>query len=64
MQKREISEDSWTIKVEDLKNFDLSAKNPNKIKEEIFREPDEILTEMTENEIEIQKILENLKTHL
>ena len=64
MQKREISEDSWTIKVEDLKNFDLSAKNPDKIKEEIFREPDEILTEMTENEIEIQKILENLKTHL
>lgn len=64
LQKREISEDSWTIKVEDLKNFDLSAKNPNKIKEEIFREPDEILTEMTENEIEIQKILENLKTHL
>ena len=64
MKKREESENSWTIKVEDLKNFDLSAKNPNKIKEEIFREPDEILTEMTENEIEIQKILENLKTHL
>lgn len=64
MQKREISENSWIVKVEDLKNFDLSAKNPNKIKEEFFREPDEILTEMTENEIEIQKILENLKTHL
>lgn len=64
MQKKEISEDSWTIKVEDLKNFDLSAKNPDKTQEEIFREPDEILTEMTENEIEIQKILENLKTHL
>ena len=64
LQKREISENSWIVKVEDLKNFDLSAKNPNKIKEEFFREPDEILTEMTENEIEIQKILENLKTHL
>ena len=64
MKKREESKNSWIVKVEDIQNFDLSAKNPNKIKEEIFREPDEILTEMTENEIEIQKILENLKTHL
>ena len=64
MKKREISENSWIVKAKDIQNFDLSAKNPNKIKEEIFRAPNEILMEMSENESEIQKILENLKTHL
>ena len=64
MKKREISENSWIVKAKDIQNFDLSSKNPNKIKEEIFREPDEILTEMAENEIEIQKILENLRNYL
>ena len=64
MKKREISENSWIVKAKDIQNFDLSAKNPNKIKEEIFREPDEILTGMAENEAEIQKILENLRNYL
>lgn len=64
MKKREISENSWIVKAKDIQNFDLSARNPNKIKEEIFREPDEILTGMAENEAEIQKILENLRNYL
>ena len=64
MKKREISENSWIVKAKDIQNFDLSAKNPNKIKEEIFRAPNEILMEMSETESEIQKILANLKTHL
>jgi len=64
LQKREISENSWTVKVEDLKNFDLSAKNPNKIKEEIIRNPEEIISEIEKNNLEITKLVSELKNIL
>ena len=42
------SDNSWTIKVNDLdeKTFDLSVKNPNKKEEASLRQPQEILEEM------------------
>lgn len=43
LKERKISENSWIIKVEDIKDYDLSAKNPNKNKEEILRSPEEII---------------------
>ena len=64
LQKGEISENSWTVKVEDLKNFDLSAKNPNKIKEEIIRNPQEIISEIEKNNLEITKLVSELKNIL
>ena len=64
LQKGEISENSWTVKVEDLKNFDLSAKNPNKIKEEIIRNPQEIISEIEKNNLEITKLVSELKNNL
>ena len=64
LQKREISENSWTVKVEDLKNLDLSAKNPNKIKEEIIRNPEEIISEIEKNNLEITKLVSELKNIL
>lgn len=64
LQKREISENSWTVKVENLKNFDLSAKNPNKIKEEIIRNPEEIISEIEKNNLEITKLVSELKNIL
>jgi N-6 DNA Methylase family protein len=64
LQKREISENSWTVKGEDLKNFDLSAKNPNKIKEEIIRNPEEIISEIEKNNLEITKLVSELKNIL
>lgn len=64
LQKREISEKSWTVKVEDLKDFDLSAKNPNKIKEEIIRNPEEIISEIEKNNLEITKLVSELKNIL
>ena len=41
--------------MENLKNFDLSAKNPNKIKEEIIRNPEEIISEI-EDELNLATI--------
>jgi type I restriction enzyme M protein len=46
---RAITENSWTVNVSDIKDYDLSAKNPNKIKEQIHRDPKEILQDIEKN---------------
>jgi len=65
-QKREISENSWIVKVEDIvkRDYDLSAKNPNKAKSVVYRKPEELLKSVLEKEKEIKKILGELKNLL
>jgi type I restriction enzyme M protein len=64
LHKREISDNSWIVKVEDIKDFDISAKNPNTKNEEIIRNPTEIFEELTTNDIQINKLLWELKNIL
>lgn len=64
LKERKISENSWLVKVEDIKDYDLSAKNPNKNKEKILRSPEEIISEIEANNIEIEKIMKDLKNIL
>jgi type I restriction enzyme M protein len=67
-QKREISENSWIVKVDEVikRNYDLSARNPNKIKTITYESPNKIVEEILNREkeigdliIEIKKILKN-----
>lgn len=62
-QKREISENSWTITVEDIikLDYDLSAKNPNRIKGVVYRKPEELVKSVLEKEKEIEGILIKIK---
>jgi type I restriction enzyme M protein len=62
-QKREISENSWIVKVEDVvkRDYDLSAKNPNKAKSVVYRKPEELVKSVLEKEKEIEEILEEIK---
>jgi type I restriction enzyme M protein len=62
-RKREISENSWLVKIEDIvkRDYDLSAKNPNKAKDIVFRKPEEILKNVLQKEEEIKKFLDDLK---
>lgn len=64
LKNREIGKNSWIIKVEDIKDYDLSAKNPNKNAEEILRKPEEIITEIEKNNSEIEKVIKELKNIL
>lgn len=50
--------------MEDIKDYDLSAKNPNKNKEKILRSPEEIISEIEANNTEIEKIMKDLKNIL
>lgn len=52
---------SWVVKVEDIKDYDLSAKNPNKAKADELRKPEEILIDIEKNNVEINWLLLELK---
>lgn len=56
------SQNSWSVDIKDidLKTFDLSVKNPNKIDELIIREPKEILKEIEELDKENKLILNSI----
>jgi len=62
-QKREISENSWIVKVEEIikQDYDLSAKNPNKMKVKSYRNPRELIESVLKQEEEIEKILNSIK---
>lgn len=62
-QKREISENSWIVKVEDIvkRDYDLSAKNPNRVKGVVYRKPKELVKTIVKKEKEIEKILRKIK---
>ena len=60
-KSREIGENSWIVKVEDIKDYDLSAKNPNKWWDEPLREPKEILEDIEKSDNEIKVHIQNLK---
>ena len=65
-QKREISGNSWIVKVEDIikRDYDLSGKNPNKIKGIIYRKPTELTKDTLDKEEKIQKILKEIEKTL
>jgi len=65
-QEREISENSWIIKVEDIikRDYDLSAKNPNRVKLTTYRSPDKIVDGVLKEEEEIAIIIKEIKKSL
>lgn len=57
---KKVSDDcnDWTVKVSEIKDYDISAKNPNKIVEVIHQSPKELIAELKAND---EKIDEHLK---
>ena len=64
LQKREVWPHSWIINASDVKDYDISAKNPNKAKAKEIRTPNEIFEEMKENDNVINNLLDELKVVL
>jgi len=64
--KREISEFSWVVPVEEVvkKGYDLTARNPNRKEDHEHKPPEVILSEIMEKERQIAKLLDELNEAL
>jgi len=62
-KNREISKYSWIEPVEEIikRDYDLTARNPNRKEEISYKDPEEIILEVEKNTKEILKIIEELK---
>ena len=60
-KEKKVSDNSWKINVNDIKDFDISAKNPNKIKEQIHRDPKTIIEDIEKNNQKINWLVEEIK---
>lgn len=60
-RERKETPKSWLVKVEDIRDYDLSAKNPNKAVEEALKSPQEILTDIEVRNEEISELMRELK---
>lgn len=63
-EKREMSENSWLVKAEELKNYDFSAKNPNGKEDIKYKSPEGLINELLQNEVKIQKLLSQIKQNI
>jgi len=57
---RALTPNSWIVKVEDIRDYDLSAKNPNKAVEEALPSPSEILEKIEERNEKIATLTKSL----
>ncbi len=62
-KKREVSDRSWIVSIEDIKKrgYDLSPKNPTIIDHPDLLSPDEILGEIEKNQNKINEVVSSLK---
>ena len=52
------------MQVEDIRDYDLSAKNPNKVKEEALKSPSEIFDDIERRNDETMRLMLELKNIL
>lgn len=60
-KSRKNSDHSWTLKVEDIKNYDVSAKNTNGKEDLESLEPIEIIKKIKENGSEVNKLIDEIE---
>ena len=63
-QDRKITENSWIVNVNDIKDFDISAKNPNKNETIEHKSPIELVENIKLNNAEINDLMDEIETIL
>jgi type I restriction enzyme M protein len=51
----------WTVNITDIKDYDLSAKNPHKVVEVIHQSPKELLTSIKQNDTKINTLMNQIE---
>ncbi|MBA6151509.1 class I SAM-dependent DNA methyltransferase [Gelidibacter maritimus] len=52
----------WTVNIADIKDYDLSAKNPHKVVEVVHLSPKELLTAIKQNDAEIANLMNQIES--
>jgi type I restriction enzyme M protein len=63
-EKREITENSWIVNVNEIKEFDISAKNPNKNEVIEHKSPIELVENIKANNKEINDLMGEIEALL
>jgi type I restriction enzyme M protein len=58
---KKLTDNSRFVDVKDLKDYDLSAKNPHRIKEKMHRSPAEILDDIEINNKRIETLIGEIR---
>ena len=61
---RKLSDNSWVVNVNDIKDFDISAKNPNNIEVIEHKSPIELVTNIRDNNKEINDLMNEIESIL
>lgn len=63
-ETRKITDNSWIVNVNDIKDFDISAKNPNKNETIEHKSPIELVENIKLNNAEINDLMDEIETIL
>ncbi|MBN8684409.1 MAG: N-6 DNA methylase [Chitinophagales bacterium] len=61
LPEKAASDNSWTLSINQIENYDLSAKNPNKTSKEVLPTPAELLSAIEADDQKIQAALADLR---
>jgi type I restriction enzyme M protein len=60
-ETRELTENSWIVHVDDIKEYDISAKNPNKDESIEHKSPIELVENIKDNNKEINDLMDEIE---
>jgi type I restriction enzyme M protein len=63
-QDRKLTENSWIVNISDIKDFDISAKNPNKVETIEHKSPIELVENIKDNNNEINALMDEIESIL
>lgn len=63
-QERKLTENSWIVNVNDIKDFDVSAKNPNKAEAVAHISPLELVATIKQNNAQIDELMTEIEAIL
>ena len=63
-EDRTLTDNSWLVNINDIKDFDISAKNPNNIEVIEHKSPIELVENIKSNNEEINTLMDEIETIL
>ncbi len=63
-EKRTLTDNSWIVNINDIKEFDISAKNPNNIEVIEHKSPIELVENIKDNNREINDLMDEIEAIL